>query len=316
MILLILFCIGSMTYAYAYRGQARWSGFGEYIRKGWPMFTPFNCLLYLFTRPRARPAIMDIDQFPELKELADNWEMIRKEAIELMADGGFDQISDPDSPSYYDIGFRTFYKYGWTKFYLTWYGYTHASAQQSCPKTVALLNKIPTVNGAMFSVLPPGGQLTRHLDPVACSLRYHLGLDTPNHDDCYISIDDTRYSWRDGEPLLFDVTFLHFAHNDADKPRLILMCDIDRPMSWIGSILNWPYKQLMRATVVPNTDDDQRGFANKTFSTLVPLLDKGKRLKETNLPAYKALKYLVNGSLILILAGLVWLILQLFSWML
>jgi len=312
---ILLFCAGSMAYAYAYRGQARWNGFGEYIRKGWPIFTPFNCLLYLFTVPKARPAIMDMSQFPELKELEDNWEMIRKEALELMAEGGFDQITDKDSASYYDIGFRTFYKYGWTKFYVNWYGYTHESAKRTCPKTVELLSKIPQVNGAMFSVLPPGGQLTRHLDPVACSLRYHLGLDTPNDDKCYISVDDQKYSWRDGEPLLFDVTFLHFAHNDAHKPRLILMCDIERPMSPIGRALNWPYKLLMRATVVPNTDEDRRGFANKTFSTLVPLLDKSKRLKETNLPAYKALKYTVNGTLMLVVAGLVWLILKFFIWL-
>jgi len=313
---ILLFCIVSITYAYAYRGNARWNSFGEYIRKGWPIFTPFNCMLYLFTAAKARPAIMDMSQFPELKELEDNWQVIRQEAVELMAEGGFDQITDKESASYYDIGFRTFYKYGWTKFYVNWYGYTHESAKRTCPKTVELLSRIPQVNGAMFSVLPPGGQLTRHLDPVACSLRYHLGLETPNDDKCYISVDDQQYSWRDGEPLLFDVTYLHFAHNDADKPRLILMCDIERPMSPIGRILNWPYKLLMRATVVPNTDEDKRGFANKTFSTLVPLLDKSKRLKETNLPAYKALKYTVNGTLLLAIAGLVWLILKFLVWLL
>jgi len=315
MITLILFCISSMAYVFAYRGQARYTGLTEYLRKGWPMFTPFNCLLYLFTKPKARPAIMDMEQFPELQEIQDNWKVIRKEAIELMAEGGFDSITDPNAASYYDIGFRTFYKYGWTKFYLNWYGYTHESAKKSCPKTIELLSKIPSVNGAMFSVLPPSGQLTRHLDPVACSLRYHLGLDTPNDDACYISVDNKEYSWRDGEPFLFDVTYLHFAHNDADKSRLILMCDIDRPMSWFGQILNWPYKVLMRATVVPNTDEDERGFANKIFAGMVPLLEKSKNLKQTSLPAYKALKYTVNTLLVLILAGAIWLGLQFIFWL-
>lgn len=315
MIGIVAFCIGSMAYVYAIRGNARYTGVSEYIRKGWPIFTPFNCVLYLFTKRRARPAIMDISEFPELHELHQNWEMIRDEAMALMAEGGFDQISDPDSASYYDIGFRTFYKYGWTKYYLNWYGYTHASAQRSCPRTVEFLSRIPAVNGAMFSVLPPGGQLTRHLDPVACSLRYHLGLNTPNDDACYISIDNQKYSWRDGEPLLFDVTFLHFAHNDADKPRLILMCDVERPMNWIGRALNWPYKQLMRATVVPNTDEDKRGFANRVFNGLVPVLEKSKKLKQTNLAAYKALKYTVNTVLILLVAGLVWLLIKFIFWL-
>jgi beta-hydroxylase len=168
----------------------------------------------------------------------------------------------------------------------------------------------------MFSILPPTGQLTRHLDPVACSLRYHLGLDTPNDDACYISVDGQNYSWRDGEALLFDVTYLHFAQNDADKPRLILMCDIDRPMTWFGHLLNWPYKLLMRATVVPNTDQDQRGFANRVFSKLVPILQKSKQLKETNLPAYKALKYTVNGILFLLVGLIAWSLIQFIVWLL
>jgi len=45
------------------------------------------------------------------------------------------------------------------------------------------------------------------------------------------------------------------------------------------------------------------------------LLDKSKRLKETNLPAYKALKYTVNGTLLLIVAALVWLVLKFFVWL-
>ncbi len=316
MIAIVLFCVGSMGYAYAFRGQARWTGFGEYVRKGWPLFTPFNCLLYLFTKPKARPAIMDMDQFPELSLVQENWEVIRDEALALNADGGFDKIGDKDSASFYDIGFRTFYKYGWTKFYLNWYGYTHESAKRTCPKTLEVLSKVPCVNGAMFSILPPGGQLTRHLDPVACSLRYHLGLATPNDDKCYISVDDQKYSWRDGDPLLFDVTYLHYAHNDSDKLRVILMCDVERPMSPIGRFLNTPYKWLMKATVVPNTEEDKKGFANKVFSSLVPALEKSKRLKETNLPAYKALKYTVNGTLILLVAGLVWAMLKLILWLL
>ena len=71
----------------------------------------------------------------------------------------------------------------------------------------------------------------------------------------------------------------------------------------------------MRATVVPNTPEDQRGFANRTFSTLVPILEKSKRLKETNLPAYKALKYTVNTSLLLVAAFLVWSLIKFIDWL-
>ena len=41
----------------------------------------------------------------------------------------------------------------------------------------------------MFAVLPPGGKLGAHRDPFAGSLRYHLGLVTPNSDKCRILVD-------------------------------------------------------------------------------------------------------------------------------
>lgn len=315
--LLLLFSVASMSYAYAFRGNARFENVTEYFRKGWPIFTPFNCTLYLLTQKRARQPIMDLNKFPELKVLQDNWKTIRDEVLALHASNALNATSDATSSSYYDIGFRTFYKYGWRKFYLKWYGYTHKSAQRTCPKTVELLKQVPSVNGAMISVLPPGSKLTRHLDPVACSLRYHLGLSTPENDDCYISIDDIKYSWRDGQALLFDETYLHFAFNNTDKTRLILMCDVERPMNILGRIVNSIYKFLMRMTVVPNTSEDKRGIVNRIFSWLSPTLAKSKKLKETNRPLYLLVKYSVNTLLIvlflLILAGALSLITSFFN---
>ena len=233
------FIVGSMAYVYMYRGQERYAGFGEYLRKGWPIFTPFNCLLYLFTEGRARKPIIKVEDFSELDVIRENWETISKEAVVLHEKGYFDRVKDPDADSFYDIGFRTFYKYGWSKFYLNWYGYTHKSAQDLCPKTVEILSKVPVVKGAMFSILPVGSKLTRHLDPVASSLRYHLGLATPNSDDCFINVDGSDYSWRDGEAFIFDETYLHYANNNANQYRLILMCDVERPMHFVGRCLNW-----------------------------------------------------------------------------
>ena len=49
----------------------------------------------------------------------------------------------------------------------------------------------------MFAELPPDGQLNPHRDPFAGSLRYHLGLSTPNDDGCHIIVDGEPYSWRE-----------------------------------------------------------------------------------------------------------------------
>jgi len=298
---ILTFSLLSMTYVFLYRGQARFADLSEYLRKGWPIFTPLNCILYIFTKKRAKQAIMDPSLYPELKNINDNWEIIRDEVMALHNKNLLKNTTDPNSSAYYDIGFRTFYKYGWSKFYLKWYGHTHNSAREHCPQTVKLLNSVPMVNGAMFSILPPGSKLTRHLDPVACSLRFHLGLKTPNSDDCFISVDDQVYSWRDGEAFIFDETYLHFAKNNSAEDRLILMCDIDRPMNFFGKIINSIFKFLMSFTVVPNMPGDKRGLVNTIFSSVSPLLRKSKELKQTNKIAYLALKYTVNTFLIVLL---------------
>ena len=61
---------------------------------------------------------------------------------------------------------------------------------------------------------------------------------TPNSDDCFITLGNQTYSWRDGEVILLDDSYLHYVENNTDKYRVILLCDILRPMNLIGNIVN------------------------------------------------------------------------------
>ncbi len=297
--------LGGIVYVYRFRGAARYASLSEYFSKGWPIFSPLNCLLYLTTKTRGSRAILDPGQYPELDVLRDNWTTIRDEAEALYRSGYFDATKRPGTAGYYDVGFRTFFKYGWSRFYLRWYGYTHESARSLCPQTVELLSRARSLNGAMFALLPVGSELTRHADPMACSMRYHLGLVTPNSEKCFINIDGNKRYWKDGEVLMFDETYLHFARNDSDQYRLILMCDINRPTNVLGSAVNFFYKLLPRLSVVPNTQADRRGFANRVFATVSPLLQRSSSLKQRNRPAYLLLKYSVNTLLLAVVLILV-----------
>jgi beta-hydroxylase len=303
MVLIFSFVAGSLSYVYKYRGNTRFTNFSEFVRKGWLIFTPLNCLLYLFTQKRARHSMMDLNEFPELAPIQNNWKIIRQEVLNLYENGYFDLTTKSGSGSSYDLGFRTFFKYGWSKFYLSWYGYTHNSAKRLCPKTVEILAGIPEVNGAMFSLLPVGSQLTRHLDPLAVSLRYHLGLLTPNSDDCFINVDGKDYSWRDGEAFMFDETYLHHAKNNSQQYRLILMCDITRPLLTMGPLINFFYKGFVKFTVVPNLEGDKQGLLSTVFSNLAPIIQKTKVLKQTNKRMYLAIKHTVNFTLLILAVG-------------
>lgn len=299
--LALVFCLGSLYYTYQFRGQERFKSWQEYLRKGWWIFTPLNCFLYIFSKKHAHGVILDTSKFRDLDEIRESWQIIREEALALKEGDYFEKIRDPESQSYYDIGFRTFYKYGWSKFYLTWYGHDLESAKRLCPRTLDLLSRAKCINGAMIASLPPGGKLTRHLDPMACSIRYHLGLATPNDNACFISIDGHIHSWRDGQDLMFDETYIHYAHNDTDKDRLILLCDIDRPLWGPGYLFNLAYKAFASLSVVPNLEGDKRGLGSRIFSSLNPFLQKSKQLKQVNPRLYRILKFCFNSVLLILL---------------
>lgn len=219
--------------------------------------------------------------------------MIRDEALTL-------EGKIRGSAKYDDAGFNSFFKTGWKRFYLFWYGVSHPSAEQCCPRTVELLRSIPGIKAAMFAELPPGGKLVRHRDPYAGSLRYHLGLVTPGVDDCYISVDGQTYSWRDGEPVMFDETFIHYAENKTDQNRLILFCDIERPLrfGWMRAFNRWFSNNVMAAAASPNDENDKTGGLNKAFAHIYAGRRRAKKLKAHNRTLYYGLKWLVVGALI------------------
>jgi beta-hydroxylase len=146
------------------------------------------------------------DDLPELRHLQASWETIRDEALALWQAGDIRTAAKHD-----DLAFNSFYKRDWRRFYVKWYGEVMPSARPRCPRTVAILAGVPSVHAAMFAVLAPRSHLVRHRDPFAGSLRYHLGLKTPNADTCRIFVDGQPYTWHDGEGVLFDETYIHRA---------------------------------------------------------------------------------------------------------
>ena len=264
-------------------------------------FGPINIFMYLFSKVPNKP-FLETKDFPELKILEDNWETIRDEGLELLTNGAV-KASDKKN----DAGFNSFFKTGWKRFYLKWYGYNHASAIEHCPQTVKWLNNIPSIKAAVFTYLPPGARLVRHRDPYAGSLRYHLGLKTPNSEDCHIVVDTETRFWQDGQGMLFDETYLHYAENKTDKGRLILFCDIERPLKFI--IPAWVNKFfgfiLLKSATSPNETGDKTGFVNKIFGGVYKIREFGKSIKAKNKPLYYFLKYLLILLIIYLL---------LFSW--
>jgi beta-hydroxylase len=157
----------------------------------------------------------------------------------------------------------------------------------------------------MFAELPDGGKLNKHRDPFSGSLRYHLGLATPNDDRCYIDVDGERYSWRDGEGVIFDETYIHDAYNYSGRNRIIMFCDVERPLKWrwAESFNGWFGRVVMSAASSPNDGGDQTGAINRLTHAHWKLDQKRKQFKSWNKPLYKTIKW---ALVVLVVGGFVW----------
>lgn len=291
-LLILYFFILSAIYVH-FRGKVRHSFFRQLTCHS-TLMAPINSIMYLFSSVPNRP-YLDHEHFPELKIFRDNWQVIRDEALSAAKVGQVKKSEKLD-----DLAFNSFFRTGWKRFYLKWYQDYLPSAQELCPKTIELLKQTPSVKAAMFALLPPDATLVRHRDPYAGSIRYHLGLVTPNSDDCFISVDGENYSWRDGEDVFFDETYIHHAENNTDINRLIFFCDVERPLNnpIVRSINRLFGRFVLSASATKNTDLDKVGMLNRAFHYVYQIRLVGKRLKKYNKTLYYTVKYILFAGII------------------
>ena len=118
----------------------------------------------------------------------ENWQVFRDEAFSLVEQ---EQIKKTEKNN--GAGFKSFFKYGWERFYLKWYGLEYPTTLDSCPKSVAKLKIMKCKKAVMFAELPSKRKVNSRGDPFAGPLRCHLGLRTPNSEKCHINVDGQRY---------------------------------------------------------------------------------------------------------------------------
>lgn len=246
-----------------FRGRARLPFLRQMFNYS-ALFAPYNSLMYLFSATPSQPVVKR-DDFKELDLLRDNWEIIREEGEKL-----FDEGYIRDALHNNEAGFGSFFKKGWTRFYVTWYHGALPSAQKLCPKTLELVKRIPSVKGAMFTRLPAHSHLNPHRDPFGGSLRYHLGLATPNSEACSIYVDDQKLTWYDGKDFMFDETYVHWVKNDTDNNRLIFFCDVERPLPQPMQSINRAVSSFLASATAPqNVEGERVGWINSTYSIFI-----------------------------------------------
>jgi hypothetical protein len=107
-------------------------------------------------------------------------------------------------------------------------------AVRACPRTAALLRRLPTIRTALFSRMGPNTSLSPHTGWADLSnhvLRCHIPLEVPPGESvCGITVDDETQFHAENEIICFDDSHIHSAFNNHESlSRTILIVDLERP---------------------------------------------------------------------------------------
>ena len=180
--------------------------------------------------------IYDNAEFPWVAEVEREWRLIRKELDLVLTRkselADFHEVM-PDAR-------RITSDSMWKTYYFLGYGVRSERNIEACPETWRILQKVPGLKTAMFSILEPGKHLPAHKGPYNGVLRFHLGLIVPEpRDKVTLRVVDQRTHWEEGKGIVFDDSYEHEVWNDTDGVRVVLFLDIVKPLRFPANLVNW-----------------------------------------------------------------------------
>lgn len=130
-----------------------------------------------------------------------------------------------------------------------------------CPRTAEVLDALPKLQNAWFSILAPRYHIPPHRGPTRAIIRAHLPLILPRDArNCWIRVDKEIHHWEIGKCFIFDDTYEHEVRNDTEDIRVVLFLDFDRPMDRVGEWVNRILVSLIRRS--PYVSDPMRNLAD------------------------------------------------------
>lgn len=192
------------------------------------MFHPF---FNRYTGGEERPVFFDIDvTFPELRLLDRNVEVIQKELSSILLErDSIPRYHEVDNWQYKISGADQSEK-DWKVFILFALGEKPEKNRRRAPETCKLLEEVPDLFQAFFSILDPGKSIPAHEGPYQGYIRYHLGLKVPRKNPPQIRVKDQYYTWKEKQSVLFDDSWEHEVINHSEEERIVLIVDVFRPL--------------------------------------------------------------------------------------
>ena len=210
------------------------------------------------------PPVYDNATFPWAAKVEREWTAIRAELERVL------QRKD-ELPAFHEIATDVStitQDRDWKTFLLCGYGFHAEQNIRACPETWRILQNVPGLTTAMFSILEPGKHIPHHRGPYNGVLRLHLGLIVPEpRDQVAIRIDSRICTWEEGRALIFDDAYDHEAWNRTGETRVVLFVDFIKPLRFPANIVNWILLHLAVFTpFIRESGDNQRAWEKRFYA--------------------------------------------------
>ena len=184
--------------------------------------------------PFGNSSIIDAKAFEWVERLEKNSGLIRQELMALLSGPTHLPNMHELSPRQINLSKGA----GWKSYFFFLLGHRIEESYKRCPETGKLLDSIPGVALAYFSVLAPGMHLKRHRGAWKGVVRCHLGLIVPEPRTAVrMQVGDEMVYWEEGKCVIFDDTHKHEVWNDTNGIRVVLLFDVYRPLpAWLTRV--------------------------------------------------------------------------------
>ena len=177
----------------------------------------------------------DREHFPWLPELEAQTDVIRAEALALMAadDSGLSPYVAMPAGTPENKWTRLNNDTAWSALHLWRDGARVDEACARAPKTARIMEKLPLTGipgrtpTVFFSILQAGKHIPPHTGVTNTRAIIHLPLVVPP--GCAFRVGAETREWREGEAFAFDDTIEHEAWNESGQDRAVLILDCWNP---------------------------------------------------------------------------------------
>ena len=191
------------------------------------------------------PVIFDNALFPWTKRFEENYEAIREEATRLL------ELRD-NLPAFHEVSpyqLRISDNDMWKTVWLYGFGHRSDIVSELCPVTAKLIEEVPELQSALFSMLAPGKHIPPHRGVYKGLINYHLGVIIPKQPEkARMRVGNEIFHWEAGKSRIFDDTNEHEVWNDSGEERVVLFLQIHRPFKLPGRLASLLFLKVLRQT--------------------------------------------------------------------